>query len=142
VQATLRLREEERLKPRYKGIAVTRAWVLRSLSAEPEGAYPGGSEVPIAIDCYNSPEAVVEAQLAALRREDADAVFAFASPENKKHTGPSERFYQMLSSPIYSPLLGHVSYTTYARTQVSPYQCAQGTPQAASPKPQAPSPRP
>ena len=61
-----------------------------------------------------TPRDVVEAQLAALRSNDepeADAgirtAFRFASPENKRTTGPVERFIEMVKNPLYAPLLNH-----------------------------------
>ena len=61
-----------------------------------------------------SPRDVVEAQLAALRANDepdTDAgirtAFRFASPDNKKSTGPIERFVEMVKNPHYAPLLNH-----------------------------------
>jgi hypothetical protein len=61
-----------------------------------------------------SPREVVEAQLAALRSNDEpvpDAgirtAFRFASPENRRSTGPVERFIAMVRNPLYAPLLNH-----------------------------------
>ena len=52
--------------------------------------------------------------MAALRANDdpvADAgirtAFRFASPENKRSTGPIERFIAMVKNPMYAPLLNH-----------------------------------
>jgi hypothetical protein len=61
-----------------------------------------------------TPRQVVEAQLAALRVNDQPApddgirtAFRFASPENKRSTGPIEHFIQMVKNPLYAPLLNH-----------------------------------
>lgn len=61
-----------------------------------------------------SPREVVEAQLGALRANDdptEDAgirtAFRFASPENKRSTGPVEHFIEMVKNPLYAPLLNH-----------------------------------
>lgn len=61
-----------------------------------------------------TPREVVEAQLAALRSNDQpepDAgirtAFRFASPENRRSTGPVERFIEMVKNPLYAPLLNH-----------------------------------
>lgn len=63
-----------------------------------------------------TPQQVVRAQLDALKhnddpREDAGiaAAFAFASPENRKLTGPLERFTQMVKGPSYRTMIGHKS---------------------------------
>ena len=61
-----------------------------------------------------TPQEVVEAQLAALRTNDEPSpddgirtAFRFASPENKRSTGPIERFIEMVKNPLYAPLLNH-----------------------------------
>jgi hypothetical protein len=61
-----------------------------------------------------TPREVVEAQLAALRTNDEPSkdagirtAFRFASPENKRSTGPIERFVEMVKNPLYAPLLNH-----------------------------------
>ena len=33
--------------------------------------------------------------------------FRFASPANKGHTGPLDRFTRMIKNPLYSPMLNH-----------------------------------
>ncbi len=61
-----------------------------------------------------SPTEVVKIQIEALGKNDMphlnrgiEIAFRFASPENKIATGPLERFTQMVSSPVYRPLLNH-----------------------------------
>ncbi|MCB1019731.1 MAG: DUF4864 domain-containing protein [Bryobacterales bacterium] len=61
-----------------------------------------------------TPRQVVEAQLAALRANDEptpDAgirtAFRFASPENRRTTGPIDHFIAMVKNPVYAPLLNH-----------------------------------
>jgi hypothetical protein len=61
-----------------------------------------------------TPERVVEIQLDALRRNDLpepDAgiatAFRFASPGNRRTTGPVERFALIVKSPAYRPMIGH-----------------------------------
>ena len=61
-----------------------------------------------------SPVEVVKIQIEALGKNDIphpnrgiEIAFRFASPENKRATGPLERFIQMVSSPAYRPLLNH-----------------------------------
>ena len=64
------------------------------------------------------PEDVVRIQLEALANNNdpySDAgieiTFRFASPSNKKMTGPLSRFIQMLYNPLYTPMLNHQSVT-------------------------------
>jgi len=71
-----------------------------------------------------TPRDVVEAQLAALKANDepeADAgiraAFRFASPENKRTTGPVERFIEMVKNPLYAPLLHHRAAVLSETTQ-------------------------
>jgi hypothetical protein len=59
-----------------------------------------------------SPEEVVQYQVAALQQNDEpktdagiERAFRFASPSNKRVTGPLENFVQIVKSPAYSPLL-------------------------------------
>jgi hypothetical protein len=61
-----------------------------------------------------APATVVGLQLAALRdnddpRTDAGVLTAynFASPANRRATGPRDRFVRMVHSPQYSPLIDH-----------------------------------
>ena len=65
-----------------------------------------------------SPAHVVKIQLQALQRNDEptpDAgiaqTWAFAHPDNKRMTGPLEKFAQMLKGPSYRMLLGHLEHT-------------------------------
>lgn len=59
-----------------------------------------------------SPEEVVRLQLEALQRNDEsnqgiEIAFNFASPDNRKVTGPLSRFITMLNDPHYRPMLNH-----------------------------------
>jgi len=90
--------------------------MLASISGE-----AGAADAPVLRHPSPSyaPEAVVVAQLAALRAGDMPGVFAFASPANKASTGPLERFAGMLHAPSYAPLLAHGAASTLQRTQAS-----------------------
>lgn len=62
-----------------------------------------------------SPADVVRIQVSALGRNDAphidagiETAFRFASPLNKRSTGPLARFRLIARSPTYRPLLDHV----------------------------------
>ncbi len=61
-----------------------------------------------------SPQDVVSIQIEALRNNDTpyqnrgiEVTFNFASPANKRMTGPLERFKVMVHSPIYGPMINH-----------------------------------
>ncbi len=61
-----------------------------------------------------SPQDVVSIQIEALRNNDLpyedrgiEVTFNFASPANKRMTGPLERFKVMVHSPIYGPMINH-----------------------------------
>jgi hypothetical protein len=59
-----------------------------------------------------APEDVVRIQVALLRDNDAAdrgiaQVYRFASPRNRRQTGPLDRFTEMVRSTPYAPLLGH-----------------------------------
>ena len=65
-----------------------------------------------------APEGVVEIQLQSLQRNDVPSpdagiaqTWAFAHPNNKRVTGPLERFARMLKGPQYRMLLGHREHT-------------------------------
>ena len=73
--------------------------VVHSVSGEPADV-----ELPAAPERRHPPEAIVDAQLAALRDGDAALVRRFASPRNVAATGPLAMFQKMLASPVYAPL--------------------------------------
>lgn len=61
-----------------------------------------------------SPQDVVSIQMEALRNNDTpyenrgiEVTFNFASPANKRMTGPLERFATMVRNPIYAPMINH-----------------------------------
>ncbi len=63
-----------------------------------------------------SPQDVVSIRIEALRNNDMPyedrgiaVTFNFASPANKRMTGPLERFKMMVRSPIYGPMINHRS---------------------------------
>jgi len=63
-----------------------------------------------------SPEAVVQIQMEALGKNDEpssdrgiEITWRFASPSNKKFTGPLERFKTMIHGPNFRPMLNHKS---------------------------------
>ncbi len=61
-----------------------------------------------------SPQDVVSIQIEALQNNDTpyenrgiEVTFNFASPANKRMTGPLERFEVMVRNPIYGPMINH-----------------------------------
>ncbi len=71
-----------------------------------------------------SPKEVVRLQVEALGdndtpREDAgiEAAFNFASPANKRATGPLDRFRRLFDTPAYGPMIDHEG-ATYSAPQV------------------------
>ena len=62
------------------------------------------------------PNDVVRLQLLAMQQNDEsnfgiEVTFRFASPANKKQTGPLNRFIRLVRNPSYSPLLNHLNAT-------------------------------
>jgi hypothetical protein len=61
-----------------------------------------------------SPRDVVSIQIEALQKNDTpyenrgiEVTFNFASPTNKRITGPIERFAVMVRNPVYGPMINH-----------------------------------
>ena len=62
------------------------------------------------------PNDVVRLQLLAMQQNDEtdigiEVTFRFASPANKKQTGPLQRFIRLVRNPSYRPLLNHTNAT-------------------------------
>ena len=62
------------------------------------------------------PNDVVRLQLLAMQQNDESDIgieitFRFASPANKKQTGPLQRFIRLVRNPSYRPLLNHTNAT-------------------------------
>lgn len=93
---------EDGLEPRYRGMRLVKRWFIKEITGE-----PADSDIPLAPGPQIGPESVVLAQLDGLHRQNAAAVFAFASPNNAAVTGPLERFEGLLHQPPYASLLGH-----------------------------------
>ena len=65
------------------------------------------------------PEAVVDVQLDGLAANDEPfdnagigVAYNFASPANRRATGPFDRFVKMVTGPRYAPMVDHVEATT------------------------------
>eukprot|EP00877_Chromochloris_zofingiensis_P007885 jgi/Chrzof1/334/Cz01g11230.t1 len=128
---------QETLESQYRGAPLlSHKWMLQSVvgecSSDALPAHPSPSFPP---------EAVVEAQIQALRCQKVASVFAHASPENKAATGPVERFVAMLHNPVYAPLVNHMHSETVQRLQPSEttyMEVVRVTPQPGSPGGSAP----
>ena len=63
-----------------------------------------------------SAQEVVEIQLLGLQSSKTDdsagieQVWIFAHPDNKRVTGPLQKFATLFDAPAYAPLLGHLNY--------------------------------
>ena len=81
------------------------------------GAPVGATHLPqTEPDPSLSPRDVVSIQIEALRNNDTpyedrgiEVTFNFASPTNKRMTGPLERFKAMVRNPVYGPMINHRS---------------------------------
>eukprot|EP00775_Hariotina_reticulata_P004225 gene4225-4474_t len=113
---TFHMALQETSECQYRGPPLLfKQWMLQSVTGE-----CSSDELPSHPSPSFPPEAVVEAQLAALREGRVASVFAHASPENKAATGPVENFAAMLHhNPVYQPLMGHVHAETVSRLQAS-----------------------
>ncbi len=75
----------------------------------------GATHLPqTAPDPSLSPQDVVHIQIEALQNNDApyenrgiEVTFNFASPANKRMTGPLERFKVMVRNQVYGPMINH-----------------------------------
>jgi len=77
------------------------------------GSAPGAELAP---DPALDPADVVRIQVQALAGNGADdagiaLTFRFASPDNRRQTGPLERFVAMVKGPAYQPMLNHTRAT-------------------------------
>jgi hypothetical protein len=73
-----------------------------------------------------TPVQVVNGQLSALQRGDVQTCFNFASPNNKRATGPWQRFEMMVrQTPAYAPLVGCDRYEVVGAvpTGAATYRC-------------------
>ena len=62
------------------------------------------------------PNDIVRLQLLAMQQNDESDIgikvtFRFASPANKRQTGPLQRFIRLVRNPSYRPLLNHTNAT-------------------------------
>lgn len=85
---------------------------------------PGLAAERLAPDPRLDPAEVVANQLAALQSNDSptsdagiEQTWTFAHPNNKRMTGPLERFTRMLKGPTYRMLLNHQSHQVDQRAR-------------------------
>ncbi len=95
---------------RVSGLDVFCLTLLLSLSAPVEATHLPQTEP----DPSLSPRDVVSIQIEALKNNDIpykdrgiEVTFNFASPTNKRMTGPIERFKAMVHSPVYGLMINH-----------------------------------
>lgn len=70
-------------------------------------------------DPTDDPEAVVDVQVSALAENDTPVenagiktAYNFASPANRRMTGPLDRFVEMVNGPQYAPMIDHEEAVT------------------------------
>lgn len=97
---TLRMTLEERLAPNYKSATVFEQWVVHSVTGEPAES----AQLPSEPHAGVAPEAVVAAQLDALKWGDVERCRRFASPRNVASSVDASVFREMLGTPAYAPL--------------------------------------
>ncbi len=97
---TLRMTLEERLAPNYKSATVFEQWVVHSVTGEPAE----DARLPSEPHARVAPEAVVTAQLDALKWGDSERCRRFASPRNVASSVDPSVFREMLGTPAYAPL--------------------------------------
>jgi len=85
-----------------------------------------GGDCPRQPSPWLTPVQVVNGQLSALQRGDVQTCFSFASPNNKRTTGPWQRFEMMVrQTPAYAPLVGCDRYEVVGAipTGAAAYRC-------------------
>lgn len=107
-------------------LACAPAAALQQREPGPDNPHLSASLVP---SPALSPDEVVEIQVEALRHNDArdrgiEVAFRFASPENKRNTGPLPRFIEMIKNGPYSLML-HVKQVAYEPIEVAGNQARQ-----------------
>ena len=90
-------------------------FIILLLPALLKGAVSSANDVFISPSSQFSAFEVVEIQLLGLKASGQDRmvgieqVWIFAHPDNKRMTGPLERFAGLFDNPAYAPLIGHSS---------------------------------
>lgn len=91
-------------------------------------AMPAAGQELLAPDPNLSPESVVEIQLHSLQKNDAPdpdtgiaQTWAFAHPDNKRVTGPLERFTRMIKGLNYRNMIDHQEHIVEPVVQTDDY---------------------
>jgi hypothetical protein len=112
-------------------IVISSVLTINAYAEEPENDPPQISSPTVKPDPKYSPEDVIRFQIEALAQnnnpyENAGIEFAFrfASPSNKRATGPLERFIRLVKNPLYQPMLNHQT-AQYGELQVDGDQAVQ-----------------
>ena len=91
-------------------------------------AMPATGQELLTPDPNLPPERVVEIQLQSLQKNDVPdpdtgitQTWAFAHPDNKRVTGPLERFARMIKSPDYRNMLDHQEHIIKPVVQTDDY---------------------
>jgi len=107
------------LPPAKGGPAERRpATAFRAFSTSPQAAPVSADSIPTPSPDL-SPTEVVRLQVEALGENDTpyeeagiEAAFQFASPANKRATGPLERFRRLFDTAAYRPMIDHLGART------------------------------
>ncbi len=100
-----------------------KAWPDSFMSIAPNNGSVIHDDYPVADlptpDRTYTPADVVDLQLAALATNDdpfenagIGTAYNFASPANRRTTGPFEQFVRMVTGPQYAPMVNHTEATT------------------------------
>ena len=91
-------------------------------------AVPATAQELLTPDPIRQPESVVEIQLQSLQKNDVPVpdtgiaqTWAFAHPDNKRVTGPLERFTRMIKGPDYRNMIDHQEHIVETVVQTDDY---------------------
>ena len=91
-------------------------------------AVPATAQELLTPDPIRQPESVVEIQLQSLQKNDVPVpdtgiaqTWAFAHPDNKRVTGPLERFTRMIKGPNYRNMIDHQEHIIKPVVQTDDY---------------------
>ena len=91
-------------------------------------AVPATAQELLTPDPIRQPESVVEIQLQSLQKNDVPVpdtgiaqTWAFAHPDNKRVTGPLERFTRMIKGPDYRNMIDHQEHIVETVVQADDY---------------------
>jgi hypothetical protein len=112
-------------------IVIGNVFTINVYAEGPDNDPPQISSPTVRPDPKYSPEDVIRFQIEALAQNDdpyenagIEFAFRFASPTNKRATGPLERFIRLVNNPLYQPMLNHQT-ADYGEIQVNGEQAVQ-----------------